>query len=229
MSKSKKMVVLGAPGYIELHTLIRDINAADKDCYDVIALLDDDAGLHGSEIYGIPIAGPLSKVLEYDNDVCFALQVNNYTRRIRRMEIIRELALPHQRFPSLVHPHSSIGDYVKIGYGTQIYSFADIKNGTTFGNFCVFFDHLSTSANVTVSDGCMGGMKVTLMNGCRLAQCSFVGTGAIVMENVELGAAGMIGAHGLALSDIPPGHLALGSPINKQIKDIDLPSWILDA
>lgn len=225
---STKLVVLGASSFIDLHTLIRDINAAGKERYEVIALLDDDPGKHGAKICDVPVVGSLAKAREYADDIAFVLGVNNFARRVRRLEIIRELAFPLERFPRLIHPSCVIGDYAEVGFGTQIYPFSSIKNTTTLGSFCVFFEYFAASTHVRVADGCLGGGRVSLLDSCTISSCVFVGTGAVIAENVALGAGCMVGAHSLVTRKIQPGHFTMGNPATKQIPNISLPIWLAE-
>jgi len=226
---SQKMVVLGASGFIDLHTLIRDINAEGKECYDVIALLDDNVDLHGKEIYGVPVIGRLDVAGGYGDDTVFALQVNNLESRIRRLEIIRELALPPERFPKLIHPSCVIGDYAEIGFGTQIYPFGSVKSTSVLGDFCVFYEYFGTSTHVKIADGCMGGGRVSLLDSCRLSHCVFVGSSSVITEDVHLGAGSMVGAGSLVLKNVMPGHFTMGNPARKQIPNIVLPDWLAEG
>ena len=73
--KCKNVVVVGASGYPELAGLIDDINQINK-TVNVIALLDDNTSLQGSEILGIPVTGDLDKANEYEIVEVFGKVVN---------------------------------------------------------------------------------------------------------------------------------------------------------
>ena len=222
---SKKLVVLGAPSFIDIQTLVRDINSSGKDKFEVIALLDDNPELHGTEICGVPVLGPLSLAREYPDDVCFALCINNLKRRVQRIELVRDIGIQEFRYPSLVHPSCCIGDYASIGFGTQILPFSSVKNTSSIGNFCFLSESFITSTHVNVSDGCICGGGVTLLDSSTIEPCVFVGTGAVVAENVTLGAGSLVGAQSLITKNVRPGYFALGNPA-KQIPNITLPAWL---
>lgn len=224
----KKIIVIGAPAFIDLHTLIRDINSSGKDKFEVIALLDDNPELHGTEICGVPVVGPLSLAREYPDDVCFALCVNNVKRRVQRIEIVRDLGIPEHRYPPLVHPSCCIGDYASVGFGTQMLPFSSVKNSSSVGNFCFLSESFVTSTHVSVSDGCLCGGCVHFLDSSVIEPCVFVGTGAVVAEDVTLGAGCFVGAQSLITKNVHPGFFALGNPA-KQIPNITLPEWLRNS
>ncbi len=225
--KNKKLVAFGAPSFIEFHTLIRDINQADKEHYEVIAILDDNAELHGKTVCGVPVVGPLEMAKEYGEEIFFALCIQNVAYRIRRMEIIRELGLSKKRFPTFIHPSCVIGDHVKIGAGTQIYPFASIKNPASIGDFCVFFEYFSTSIYCTIGNGCICGPYVNTLANSVIEPCVFLGLRTTINQDIRVGAGSMVGAHSLVTKNILPGHFTLGNPATKQIPNITLPEWLI--
>ncbi len=225
--KNKKLVVLGAPSFMEFHTLVRDINRAGKEHYEVIAILDDNSELHGKTVCGTPVAGPLEMAKEYGEEIFFVLCIQNFALRIRRMEILQELGLSQERFPTFIHPSCVIGDHVKIGAGTHIYPFASIKNFASIGNFSVFFEYFATSPCCTIGDGCLAGGYVSVLAHAAIEPCVFLGQRTTVSQNIRMGAASMAGAHSLVTKNIFPGHFTLGNPATKQIPNITLPDWLI--
>jgi Carbonic anhydrases/acetyltransferases, isoleucine patch superfamily len=223
---AKKLVVLGAKAFADLHTLIRDINSAGRQQFDVIALLDDNEDLIGTQVCGVSVAGPLSCASGYGEDVGFVFGVNNWRRRVQRLELLKRLNIPSHRFPQIIHPSCCIGDYASVGFGSQLYPFCSVKNTSSVGSFCVFFESFVTSTYVKVLDGSMGGGSVTLLDSSVVEPCSFVGTGAVVAESVTLGAGCIVGAQSLITKNVFPGYFALGNPA-KQIPNITLPEWLL--
>ncbi len=225
--KNKKLVVLGAPSFMEFHTLVRDINRAGKEQYEVIAILDDNPELHGKTVCGVPVVGPLEMAKEYGEEIFFVLCIQNFALRIRRMEIIQELGLSEERFPAFIHPSCVIGDHVKIGAGTHIYPFASIKNFVSIGKFCVFFEYFATSPCCTIGDACLCASYVSILANSVIEPCVFLGQKTTVAQDIRAGAGSMAGAHSFVTKNILPGYFTLGNPAAKQIPNITLPDWLI--
>ena len=66
-------------------------------------MLDDDPGLHGREILGVPVLGPCAAVGEYPKALVVAC-VASPGYPLRRVRLVRRLRLPLERYATLVHP-----------------------------------------------------------------------------------------------------------------------------
>lgn len=221
------MIVFGGYTFRELHQLIEDINATGKVYYNVIALLDDNEDLHGTEICGVTVKGKIHSVHDYPTNTLCALAINNNKRRIQRINIINELELPLERFPVLVHPSAVIDPTTRIGYGTQIYQFSTAANGVCIGHFCMISPYSLFAVDCRVGDGVLTGARVTVLGNARVGACSFIGSGSLLVENVTIGPGAFIGAGSVVLGDIKPGHFTMGNPARQQIRNIKVPEYLL--
>ena len=122
---------------------------------------------------------------------------------------------------ALLAPNSTIVGDVHIGAKSNIW-YQTVIRGDVFpiriGDWVNIQDlcmiHVTTARfatcicdHVTVGHG-------AILHGCTLEEKSFIGMGAVVMDNVVVGAGSIVGAKSLvtAGTQIPPGHLAVGSP-----------------
>ncbi|MEM1308577.1 MAG: WcaF family extracellular polysaccharide biosynthesis acetyltransferase [Cyanobacteria bacterium P01_C01_bin.70] len=98
-----------------------------------------------------------------------------------------------------------IGDYSWIGSGVEFYSLGHIR----IGNHCVISQntYLCTGSH-NPSDRAFGLQvaPITIENGVWVAAGCFVGLG------VTIGANSIVGARSSVFSDLPAGHICLGSP-----------------
>lgn len=221
------MVVLGGPTFREVSQLIKDINSQGQDCFEVIGLLDDDQTLHGRSICGVNVLGPLGLALDFSEDIVFALAINNYKRRIQRIEIINKLGLPHNRFPALIHPTGVMDDSTQVGYGSQVFQFCTAAHGVKIGKFCMLSPFSLFALDAWVDNGVLTGARVTVLGGVRLGECSFLGSGSIITEKVVIGQGALVGAGSLVQKDVKPGHFTMGYPASKQIRNIPITKDIL--
>lgn len=226
MTRVKKMVVLGGKTFREIHQLIEAVNISGKESYNVIALLDDNEELFGSDICGVIVKGPLSMVHSYSSDTLFALAINNSKRRIQRMEILRRLGLSADRFPALVHPTAIMDPSTRIGNGTQIYQFCTTAHGVCFGDFCMISPYSLFALDCNLGNGVLTGARVTVLGNVKIGSCSFVGSGSLLMEGINIGPAAFIGAGSVVLKDVRMGCFTMGNPARHQIKNIQVPEYL---
>jgi len=229
MARMQKIVVLGGKTFREIHQLIEDINASGKHSYEVTALLDDNEELHGTNICGVTVKGPLSKVHSYPVDTVFAMAINNNKRRIQRMDILRNLGLPLERFPHLVHPSAVIDPSTKIGHGTQIYQFCTTAPGVCLDEFCMISPYSLFALDCIVGKGVLTGARVTVLGNVKIGACSFIGSGSLLTESIVIGPAAFIGAGSVVLQDVHSGHFTMGNPARQQIRNIQVPEDLLET
>ena len=107
------------------------------------------------------------------------------------------------KFATIIHPKVEIHDYIKIGEGTIIYEGSilttNIKIGKHviispkcgIGHDSIIKDYASLLWNVNVSgndvieEGVMMGSGSTIIQGKKIGQCSTIGAGAVIIENID--------------------------------------------
>ncbi|MBX7057143.1 MAG: gamma carbonic anhydrase family protein [Leptospirales bacterium] len=120
-----------------------------------------------------------------------------------------------------VAPDAAVIGDVEIGEGSGVW-FGCVLRGDVhsirIGRNCNIQDlsmlHVTGGKfDLQMGDNCTLGHRVTL-HGCRLKDFAFVGIGATVMDDCELGEYAFLGAGSLLPpgKKVPPGMLALGSP-----------------
>ena len=229
MSKPvQKVVVLGGPSFIELVQLIDGINKESDVFFEVIAILDDNPDIQGTEICGVKVKGTLAKATTYGDEVKFALNITNFKRRIQRYELFKSLGIPKERFVTLIHPSCSIAKTVTIGYGCFIWPFSVILEKARIGNFSFVNTSSIVAANCQLGIGVLFGSRVTVLGEAKIGNCSFIGSCSTICEKVEVGPGSFIGVGSVVLKDVKPGHFTMGNTATAQIRDIKVPGDILD-
>ena len=229
MATTEKMAVLGGPTFRELRQLIDDINTSGNGSYDVVALLDDNEELHGTQVCGVTIKGPLLMAHEFPSGTVFALAINNDRRRIQRMEILRGLGLPSDRFPALVHPSAIIDPSTKIGYGSQLFQLCTTADGVVIGEFCMLSPFSLFALDCRLGNGVLAGARVTALGEVSLGSSSFIGSGSLLMKGIEVGPGAFVGAGSLVAQDVKSGYFTMGNPARQQMRNIQVPEWIFSS
>ncbi len=97
-----------------------------------------------------------------------------------------------------------IGDRVKIGRGLCIvHGYVVIDGAVVIGKNCYINPH--------VTIGLRGGNVFTL-DGPRLGDNVYIGTGAKILGAITVGNNVLIGANAVVLNDVPDDHTAVGAP-----------------
>ncbi len=99
----KRVLILGANRSGD--ALVRDL-ARNRGPYEVIGFLDDDAGLRGSKLHGLPVLGPLDDMAELSSqvaaDMLLIAQPTASAQQMRRIvELCERSGLPFRTIPRL--------------------------------------------------------------------------------------------------------------------------------
>lgn len=121
-----------------------------------------------------------------------------------------------------------------IGRGSRIGTFVEVQKGVTIGSSCKVQSHTFICEGVSIGDGVFVGHGVVFINDkypratndARELQTeadwqlgrivvedgASIGSGAVVLGGVRVGAKAMVGAGALVTRDVPPGATVAGNP-----------------
>lgn len=206
----KKISIFGAGGFgREVKMLIEQINSTEKE-WDFIGFWDDDESID-SHINDSPLIGGIKQLNEFENElylVCAVAEPNT------KEKIINKISNPKVKFPILIHPSVIIGNkkFVSIGEGTIIAAgniitvnveigkhvilnlSCTIGHDTNIGNYSSFMPSVNISGEVNVMDNV------------------YVGTGAKIINQLEIGRNTTVGAGAVVAKSLPENCIAVGVP-----------------
>lgn len=163
--------------------------------YPVKGFLDDKLT---SKIMDIPIVGPIMFAKELEGRFVVAIGDNKV-----RSEIVKKLSLPDDRYFTVIHPSTVIGNNVEIGPGTMIIGGVIINIGTKIGKHVIVntsssldhhniigdFVHIGpgthTGGNVVVEEGAFLGIGTSVIPGKKIGKWAKIGAGAVVIDNIS--------------------------------------------
>jgi len=209
---NKKLVIFGAGGFArEVAWLVNDINRslpADEKWY-VIGFAENSNERVGQLLNKIPIISLEDPTLNIAET--YAIAAIGATG-IREKAVHQAKSLGF-RFATLVHPNVQMdASSVHIGEGSIICAGNILTVNITIGN------HVIINLDCTVGHDCMIEDFVTISPGCHLSgfttirHQAYLGTGAVTVENHEIGAQSVIGAGAVVVKDIPANVTAVGIP-----------------
>jgi sugar O-acyltransferase (sialic acid O-acetyltransferase NeuD family) len=205
----KKIAVFGAGGFgREVKMLIDQINQ-EKTIYEFIGYFDD-----GEEknkmINGFPVLGGVNDL----NSINFPLQVvfaigNPVTKKI----IIDEIHNSNLQFPTLIHPLVLIGkDDVSIGEGSIICAGTIITVNINIGKHVILNLHCTVGHDTIIGDFSSFMPTVNISGEVNIKECVYAGTGAKIINQLEIGENTIIGSGAVVSKSLPANCTAVGVP-----------------
>lgn len=181
-----------------------------EDRWDRLVLLDDDPDRHGTEVLGVPVAGPFALLATADPgaDEVVNLVARTTAGRQAARERIAAFGMP---FAGLIHPgvdiegaelaadaivyrNATIGPHARVGESTVVFMGGVVGHGSTVGHGCVIAPNAVVNARVTIGD--------------RV----YVGTNASILPDLWIGADATLGAGSAVMCDVPFGTTVMGVP-----------------
>jgi len=187
------------------------LRAAGRDG-DVSAFVDVEGKVpEGTTVFDRPVISGMAALDDRlrEDDFTLVLGHGNNSRRKALMAWLEER---NARTSTAVHPSAIISPDVEIGTCTTISAGAVVLTGSTLGKGVI----VNTSA--TVDHDCRVGDFAQLAPGCNLAGRvtvgpeSFVGIGAVVIQNTTVGEGCVVGASAAVVRDAPAHTLVIGVP-----------------
>lgn len=206
----KKIAILGSGGFArEVLCLIQDINKS-KQQYEILGFVDNKLA-KGSMINGFPVIGNDSDIINGSETISLALAFGEPHLK-RKVANFYSSAL--FEFPSLIHPSVMIGssEYVKIGKGCIICA------GNILTTNIVLDDFVTLNLMCTVGHDTMIGAyssfmpSVNISGEVKTGTCVYVGTGAKIINQLEIGDNTIVGAGAVVVKNLPSDCTAVGVP-----------------
>lgn len=205
----EKIVIVGAGGFgREVKMLIDQINE-EKLLYEIEGFYDDDKNLDDT-INGLPLLGTLEDLSKRKDMVAVALGVA--IPKIKQ-QIIDRLFMENFSFPTLIHPNVLIGkDSVKIGEGNIICAGNIITCNIVIENFVTLNLSCTTGHDTNIHSFSSFMPSVNISGEVIIGEAVYVGTGAKIINQLEIGKNTVIGAGAVVSKSLPSNCTAVGIP-----------------
>lgn len=212
----KNILILGAGGFArEVAALVDNINDAHPGTWNTIGYLERGDERRGEIMAGAPILN-FADLDRFKTDIYAVAGIGNPKTKELALKDAEKLGC---KFATLVHP-SVVLAYRKtlvIGQGSIICAGCIIAIGASIGSHVILNFDCSIGHDTIIED------YVTLSPGCHLSgfnvlrRSCFLGTGAVTIEHLEIGARSVIGAGAAVVRDIPEDVTAVGVPAKYKI------------
>lgn len=201
-----KLLIIGASGHGKVAADI----AHKMNKWNTISFLDDDENLKSS--MGNDVIGKAAEVTTYINDYDIFVGIGNNAIREKIQTELEEMGAS---ITSLFHPKAIIGNQVIFGRGSIVMAGAIINCCSKIGNGCI----INTSATVDHDNNIEDYVHIS--PGCHIAgsvtvkKRSWLGIGSIVINNLSITEATVIGAGAVVTKDITKSGVYIGVPARR--------------
>ncbi|MEU1165212.1 acetyltransferase [Streptomyces sp. NPDC005921] len=204
------LVIVGAGGFArETAQAVADAG----ECK-LLGHLDDNPALHGTDVDGVPVLGGCDLVHELTG-ARVVICVGNPRDYAARARLVRRLALPADRYATVIHPTASVSATSEVGPGTVLLAHCALTAAVRVGAHVAVMPQVVLTHDDVVEDFATLTSGVRLGGGVRLERGAYVGSGALVREGTTVGAWSLVGMGSAVLGDIPPGEVWVGSPARR--------------
>ena len=204
----ERVAIVGAGGFArEVLTLIKDINKVENK-YEIVGFVDNNKE---QIIHGLPVIGNDEEVNQSKEPLSLVIAVGEPNKKER---ICRKFTNSLISFPELVHPSVIIGDTqsVSIGKGCIICAGCILTTDIKLGEF-VTLNLQCTVGHDTVLGAYSSYMPTVNISGeVATGKSVYVGTGAKIINQVEIGEHTIVGAGAVVAKSLPANCTAVGVP-----------------
>lgn len=195
----KDLIIIGAGGVgRETALIVEDINNKSRE-WNLLGFVDDYKEI-GEDINGYKVLGGNDYINKYEKEVYVVCAIANY--KIKK-SIIEKIKNYNVKFANIIHPSVKLNRTVDIGNGCIVYENSIITANINIGNhvivspkcgighdsiikdYCSLLWNVNVSGNVVLEEGVTMGSGSTIIQGIRVGHGSFIGAGAVVIEDIN--------------------------------------------
>lgn len=203
-----RVLILGAGDHAQV---VADIlfraHEAGANCQP-IGFLDDDSGLVGTVIMGLPVLGAIAQFNQFDYD---AIMVAIGDNRIRA-RIFASVRTCGKRIVNAIHPAAVLASNVCLGQGVMISAGVVVNTGTVVGDNVILNTGCTVDHHNRIGNHAHIAPGVHLGGNVHIGEGALVGIGAVVIPGCSIGDWAVVGAGFVVTRDVPPHTTAVGVP-----------------
>lgn len=206
----KNIAIFGAGGFgREVKTIIDSINRQNENTYNFVGFFDD--GFEkGRLINNYPVLGGIDEINQYTEEICLAICIGD--PKIKE-KIISKIDNSNVLFPTLIHPRASVtNEFVSLGKGCIICEGTIITCNIDIRDFVILNLMCTVGHDTVIEDYCSFMPSVNISGEVKIKQGVYVGTGAKIINLLEIGENTIIGAGAVVSKSLPANCTAVGIP-----------------
>ncbi len=205
----KKTVIFGAGGFgREVKMLLDQINLT-KNEFKFIGYYDD--GIEkGTQINNHQVLGNLVELSKIEDEINVIIAIASPEIKIK---IVSALNKSNFKFPTIIHPNVLIGsESVKIGKGSIICAGCIVTCNIEIDDFVILNLCCTVGHDTIIKSYCSFMPSVNISGEVLINENVYVGTGAKIINQLEVGKNTIVGAGAVVSKSLPEKCTAVGIP-----------------
>lgn len=205
----KNIAIIGAGGFgREVKTILDTINKITP-TYNFAGFYDD--GFQKGELSnGFPVLGGVSDINSISEETAIVIAIGDPKTKF---SIFSKIQNGKINFPNIIHPNVLISDdYVAIGMGNIICAGCIITCNITIKDFVILNLMCTVGHDTTISSFSSFMPSVNISGEVLIHEKVYVGTGAKVINQLEIGENTIVGAGAVVSKTLPSNCTAVGIP-----------------
>src|SRR5690554_644353 len=203
-NKKKSLAMLGASGHGKVLADIAELTG-----WEEIDFYDDawpQVEVNGAwNVLGVTDT-LIDKVSDYEGVI---VAIGNNSIRYEKLKQLKEVGA---KIATLIHPSAVISQYSSIDEGSVVVAGAVVNPYTTIGMGAIINTSSSVGHDCSLGDGVHICPGARLAGGANIEDLCWIGLGSSVRQLVTVGAASVVGAGAVVVSDVPKGSTVVGIP-----------------
>lgn len=205
------LVLVGAGGFArETAQLVHAINDRTP-TWELLGFLDDDPAKRDAVLEGTTVLGGTGE-LHRLGEVAVVVCVGSPRNYAVRKHIVERLAIPLERYATLVHPLAAVSRSCNIGPGSVIHAGCVLTTAVTVGAHVAMMPQVVLTHDDCVADHVTFGAGGRLAGGVRVGEGAYVGSATSVREEVTIGDWSLVGMGSVVTRPVPSGQVWAGVP-----------------
>ena len=206
----KDIAIFGIGGFgREVLALIQDINRVEPQ-WNIVGFFDDGYE-KGLMINGYPTLGKTEDLNNWETDIAIAISIGS---PVVKKKILDNIYNPKVSYPTLIHPSVWIGDrdFVEIGKGNIFCAGVMITTNVKIKDFVILNLQCTVGHDSVINDYAAFMPSVNISGEVTIGEGVYVGTGAKIVNQLEIGDYTIVGAGAVVSKTLPAHCTAVGVP-----------------
>lgn len=206
----KDIAIFGVGGFgREVLALIQDINRVEPQ-WNIVGFFDDGYE-KGLMINGYPTLGKVEDLNKWETDIAIAISIGS---PVIKKKILDNIHNPKVSYPTLIHPTVWIGDrnYMEIGKGCIFCAGVMITTNIAIRDFVILNLQCTVGHDSVINDYAAFMPSVNISGEVNIGEGVYVGTGAKIINQLEIGDYTIVGAGAVVSKTLPSHCTAVGVP-----------------
>lgn len=201
----KDLIIIGAGGFArEIAWLVEEINEVENK-WNLLGFYDEN-NTSNSELNGYKI---LTKDEFYSKKGVYIVICIGDSET--RKKVVKRYTKDY-KFAILIHPSVSFSSTNRIGEGSIICKGSIITVNVVIGKHVIINLDSTIGHDAILSDYCTVLPSVNISGNVKLGECTNVGTGSAIIQNLNICKNTIIGAGSVVIKDLPEYIVAVGVP-----------------